>query len=869
MKVLVFVAIVSCLAGAKGYVDQYDRRFMRRLAAFDDDVEHIPEYDYQRSPRKTFESDDNGNYAYDILDDQDEGENEERANERSVYRRGGYRIVNDDTRQQRRYSSIPDQVKDYLMRRRYEDVRTDRRPYYQYSDVESEDGLTSDYYDGIPFEKRNKANYESLFNMRDIERNAAIEDNKPKTEVMVKRAKVDDGGENGPFSCGFETDCTKYFQFVGTKLQWKKSTRIPDRKSSHGASMEVDVKKTNTRKDRASMSYKFNVRHAAQCNEFYYNMFDEEGCDVVRLLVTMQCDGENKPTELFRKSWNEKGGWNRVLMNIKKTPGTICTITWRASQSLSPEGRLNLDDITMYNRACPKPNEVEIPSAASCTLEGNTCEWKETGLKWSYSNKTTPTLYTGPDLYYGKKVGPKYAFLEASGSNFPSVKGVLTSRKLKGDTDNCFRMMAYMYGEDLGTLQVSFKSPNVTDKVVYERKGDQGKRWFEAFVTIPANTETQIEIKGVTGTGPRSDIAIDDILVEPGNCDEQGELVGCSYDVAGSNDLCHFTGNPNCGEVEINIPNLGEAKQNRLVQIIPYQAKDFEISFDVQPGDKSSGYASLVHLTTGSDCCGRGSRHPAIYFHPNTLRVMVCTTEAVGGHRCIIMPRDIPTGQTSHVQYTFKENPSTPGRGVCELFVNGQKIGALNVYTAEFPNVKIFSGDIQKQPVNNKHIITNFFYKNTAKVESCTKTCTANVIKTKVNKKEVTVAKYNKTQCPVSFENEIEIPLSIRNGRLACMAFDYLIGQNKKGNAECEIKVQYREFVSNRWVAKPVHTFKDKFEFNVWMPFRRDFDVILEENKKYRIGVIHKLTDQCPEISFANMKLLDGPCALPETHQEH
>ena len=44
-------------------------------------------------------------------------------------------------------------------------------------------------------------------------------------------------------ACGFETDCTKHFQFVGTKLQWKKSTRIPDRKSSHGVSMEVDVKK--------------------------------------------------------------------------------------------------------------------------------------------------------------------------------------------------------------------------------------------------------------------------------------------------------------------------------------------------------------------------------------------------------------------------------------------------------------------------------------------------------------------------------------------------------------------------------------------------------------------------------------------------
>ena len=75
------------------------------------------------------------------------------------------------------------------------------------------------------------------------------------------------------------------------------------------------------------MSYKFKVRHADQCNEFYYNMFDEEGCDVVRLLVTMQCEGENQTTELFRKSWSQKDGWNRVLLDIQKTPGTICTVS--------------------------------------------------------------------------------------------------------------------------------------------------------------------------------------------------------------------------------------------------------------------------------------------------------------------------------------------------------------------------------------------------------------------------------------------------------------------------------------------------------------------------------------------------------------
>jgi hypothetical protein len=49
--------------------------------------------------------------------------------------------------------------------------------------------------------------------------------------------------------------------------------------------------------------------------------------------------------------------------------------------------------------------------------------------------------------------------------------------------------------------------------------------------------------------------------------------------------------------------------------------QNFRLSFDITPTSNGTpnNWLSLIHFTTGPDCCELGSRAPAIWFAPNTL----------------------------------------------------------------------------------------------------------------------------------------------------------------------------------------------------------------------------------------------------------
>ena len=51
---------------------------------------------------------------------------------------------------------------------------------------------------------------------------------------------------------------------------------------------------------------------------------------------------------------------------------------------------------------------------------------------------------------------------------------------------------------------------------------------------------------------------------------------------------------------------------------------DYTLSFDIVPnGTITDGYASILHFTTGTDCCDFGSRSPAIWFRPGSTELHV------------------------------------------------------------------------------------------------------------------------------------------------------------------------------------------------------------------------------------------------------
>ena len=59
---------------------------------------------------------------------------------------------------------------------------------------------------------------------------------------------------------------------------------------------------------------------------------------------------------------------------------------------------------------------------------------------------------------------------------------------------------------------------------------------------------------------------------------------------------------------------------------------DYTLSFDIVPnGTATGGHASILHFTTGTDCCDFGSRSPAIWFRPGSTALYVRIGDSTDG----------------------------------------------------------------------------------------------------------------------------------------------------------------------------------------------------------------------------------------------
>ncbi|GAU97515.1 hypothetical protein RvY_08797 [Ramazzottius varieornatus] len=159
---------------------------------------------------------------------------------------------------------------------------------------------------------------------------------------------------------------------------------------------------------------------------------------------------------------------------------------------------------------------------SSCDFDGfrnDVCDWThQPGLfQWTWSNTTTPSLFTGPRGDMSQTGAKGYLFVEASFPRDPNDACRLRSPLLEVEqgSDICLTMYSHMMGEEMGAIQVAVAfEDNGPFRTVYERRGDYDNFWRPLKLTFKANgTRTQIDIVGVVGTGAYGDAAIDDVVV--------------------------------------------------------------------------------------------------------------------------------------------------------------------------------------------------------------------------------------------------------------------------------------------------------------------------------------------------------------------
>jgi len=282
-----------------------------------------------------------------------------------------------------------------------------------------------------------------------------------------------------------------------------------------------------------------------------------------------------------------------------------------------------------------------------------------------------------------------------------------------------------------------------------------------------------------------------------------------------------------------------QVEKNNLVKIVN-QDKFWRLSFEIKPLEMTKKPAAIIHLTTGSDCCEKGSRIPAIFFKPNSFEPQICTAIGTNGNVCYngkaLEPNKFTRIVIQQVNSNYKRNEYS-------ISINGKVVHKLNIRNPQrYKGVKIILGKDSEKYDAAKAIIKDLVYTNLD-----------DGFKIKKNNLATTVRLQNKAWRltfevkPVSKTSNKATIIHLTKGgdcckigtRIPAMFFkpDSFIPEictavNKKGNKCYEGK----ELVPNKFTnftIQQIHTGFNQYTYSILISGKEEFKRINMKARKY------------------------------------
>ncbi|KAM3600102.1 uncharacterized protein V6R79_017581 [Siganus canaliculatus] len=257
------------------------------------------------------------------------------------------------------------------------------------------------------------------------------------------------------------------------------------------------------------------------CLRFYYSLRGFKQTDRA-LTVYLEQQQSGSQDKIWTQGERSRGIWIATDVTFQTSQAaklvfvSTCTSFWNC-------GSAALDDISVSLGDC----ELTAASLRSslpghCDFEGGLCGYaqdkKDDGADWEWRRGPTPTSYTGPRGDHSTGLG-YYLHMEAS-PMLPGQSVRLLSRLLRGSRGpQCLRFYYHMYGSGTGQLSIHL-SKDGEDVLLWQRSGEQSISWLRATVQYQSDRQHQIVFQATRGSSVRSDIAIDDIILEGGSCPE-------------------------------------------------------------------------------------------------------------------------------------------------------------------------------------------------------------------------------------------------------------------------------------------------------------------------------------------------------------
>lgn len=155
-----------------------------------------------------------------------------------------------------------------------------------------------------------------------------------------------------------------------------------------------------------------------------------------------------------------------------------------------------------------------------CNLAGslwtNLTNGTDDNVDWRLDEGGTPSAGTGPSVDFnpGTAAG-NYAYIEASSCSANTA--ILESECILLDVDYNFELGYHMLGTNMGALYLDIFTGGAWVQGINSISGDQGASWQVMVTDMSAWTgqAIRLRIRGVTGNGFASDLAIDDLAFTP------------------------------------------------------------------------------------------------------------------------------------------------------------------------------------------------------------------------------------------------------------------------------------------------------------------------------------------------------------------
>ncbi|XP_037098206.1 MAM domain-containing glycosylphosphatidylinositol anchor protein 2 isoform X3 [Syngnathus acus] len=228
----------------------------------------------------------------------------------------------------------------------------------------------------------------------------------------------------------------------------------------------------------------------------------------------------------------------QIPMEVNIHKGQL--LTHNLTELVKPESYLvRLTPITRYGEGDPTERVIAYSAPVNPHLRAFQCAFEDEAMCLFSQDKSDDFDWTrhsaaSRDTKYTPNTGPSadrrgskqgyYVYIETSRPRTEGDKARLLSPSFntgsKSGATYCLAFHYHMYGKHIGSLSVSLRQKGVSETPVWSLKGNQGDRWRRAAIDIHPDADFQVVLEGVRGSGIEGDIAVDDITIQEGPCQD-------------------------------------------------------------------------------------------------------------------------------------------------------------------------------------------------------------------------------------------------------------------------------------------------------------------------------------------------------------